>query len=135
MPSISPAQMQEVERLMVEEYLLDPMQTMELEGRHLAHLARLVFLKGRADGKAIVLLASNAVKGACVLAAARRLHQWGANVRLVLSQEIDEYEGLVGAQLERVQRQGLIIVEPPALGGNLIIDGLMGLHWQGDPTG
>lgn len=134
-PSISAVQMLEVERLMVSEYFLDPMQTMELAGRHLAHLARLLFLKGRADGKAISLLASNATKGACVLVAARKLHQWGGNVRLVLSHEIDEYEGLVGAQLERARRQGLIIVEPPALGGNLIIDGLMGLHWPGDPTG
>lgn len=134
-PTISAGQMQEVERLMVEQYALDPMQTMELAGRHLAHLARLLFLKGRADGKAVALLAGNSMKGGAVLAAARRLHQWGANLRLVLSHEIDEYEGLVGGQLERVQRQGVIIVEPPSLGGNLIIDGLMGLHWLGDPQG
>lgn len=89
-PSISAVQMLEVERLMVSEYFLDPMQTMELAGRHLAHLARLLFLKGRADGKAISLLASNATKGACVLVAARKWHQLGGNVRLVLSHEIDE---------------------------------------------
>lgn len=134
-PSISAGQMQEVERLMVEDYLLDPLHAVELAGRHLAHLSRLVFLKGRADGKAVVLLVGNGAKGAGALAAARRLHQWGANVRLVLSHDLDEYEGVVAAQLARVQRQGLIIVEPPSLGGNLIIDGLMGLHWQGDPSG
>jgi NAD(P)H-hydrate epimerase len=124
-PSITAAQMQVVERLMVEEYQLDPMELLEVAGRHLAHLARVLFLKGKADGKALVLLASPSPKGGSVFAAARRLHQWGANVRLVLSHDIVEFEGLAAAQLDRVQRQGLIIVEPPSLGGNVIVDGLM----------
>ncbi|MFM2376949.1 MAG: Bifunctional NAD(P)H-hydrate repair enzyme Nnr [Bacteroidota bacterium] len=134
-PAISARQMQEVERLMAAEYGLDALQVMELAGRHLAHLGRLLFLKGRADGKAVVVLAGNSGKGGGAMAAARRLHQWGATVRLVLSHEIEEYAGIVGTQLQRLQRQGVIIVEPPAVGGNLILDGLMGLHGQGDPIG
>lgn len=133
-PSISGAQMLEVERLMQEEYRLNPEQSMELGGRHLAHLARLLFLKGKADGKAVALLVSPSSKGGVVLAAARRLHQWGANVRLVLSHSVDDFQGMVATQLDRVQRQGLIIVEPPSLGGSLIIDGLEGLNWQSEPT-
>lgn len=134
-PTITAAQMQLVNRLLAEEYMLDPLTAIDMGGRHLAHLARIQFLKGRADGKSIVALVGNAYKGAVVLAAARRLHQWGANMRLVLSHPIEDFEGLVNPYLERAQRQGVIIVEQPSQGGNLILDGLMGLNWQGDPAG
>ena len=134
-PAITAAQMQLVNRLLADEYLVDPLSAIDMGGRHLAHLARLQFLKGRADGKSIVALVGNAYKGAVVLAAARRLHQWGANMRLVLSHPIEDYEGLVNPYLQRAQRQGVIIVEQPTQGGNLILDGLMGLNWQGDPAG
>ena len=134
-PFINSTQVAEMERLMHEEYALDPTEMVEVGGRHLAHLARLLFLKGKADAKALVLLASPSTKGALVLAAGRRLHQWGANVRLVLSHDVDEFGGTSARQLDRVQRQGVIMVELPASGGSLIVDGLMGLNWQGDIQG
>jgi NAD(P)H-hydrate epimerase len=134
-PAITAAQSALVGQLLADEYHVDPISGIEMGGRHLAHLARLQFLKGRADGKSIVALAGNSAKGALVLAAARRLHQWGANIRLALSHPIEEYEGLVNPYLERAQRQGIVIVEQPSQGGNLILDGLMGLNWQGDPAG
>jgi NAD(P)H-hydrate epimerase len=134
-PTITSAQAMEVSRLLQEEYKIDPLTAIEIGGRHLAHLARIQFLKGRADGKSIVVLAGNTWKGATALVAARRLHQWGANVRLVLSHPIEEYDGLPARYLEQAQYQGMIIVEQPNQGGNLILDGLMGLNWQGDPSG
>lgn len=134
-PTITAAQGLLVDRLLAQEYGVDPLAAIEMGGRHLAHLARLQFLKGRADGKSIVVLAGNATKGAIVLAAARRLHQWGANVRLVLSHPIEEYDGIPSPYLERAQRQGIIIIEQPSSGAQLILDGLMGMHWQGDTDG
>jgi NAD(P)H-hydrate epimerase len=134
-PALTGAQSVEVNRLLQTEYEVDPLAAIEMSGRHLAHLARLVFLKGRCDGKSVVVLAGNAYKGAITLAAARRLHQWGANIRLVLSHPIEEYDGLPSPYLERVQRQGIVIVELPSQGGHVILDGLMGLNWQGDPVG
>jgi NAD(P)H-hydrate epimerase len=134
-PAITAAQAVMVSKLLAEEYFVDPLSAIEMGGRHLAHLARIQFLKGRADGKSIVVLAGNAAKGAIALAAARRLHQWGANIRLVLSHAIEDYDGLSAPYLERAQRQGIVIVEQPSQGGNLILDGLMGLNWQGDPAG
>lgn len=134
-PAITPAQMAIVEQLMVSEYQIEPVQMLELAGRHLAHLARIQFLKGRADAKGVAVLAGNANCGAGAISAARRLHQWGANVRLLLAHPVEDYHGEALRQLSTVQRQGVIILENPPQGVTLIIDGLYDGSIEGNPVG
>ena len=134
-PALTLSQAMLVDQLLLQEYLVDPLSAIEIAGRHFAHLARLQFLKARADGKSVVALVGNTAKGTVVLAAARHLHRWGAIVRLVLSHPIDEYDGIPAPYLERARRQGMVIIEQPGSGAQLILDGLMGLNWQGDSSG
>ena len=56
-PSLSTAQMIEVDRAMIEDFHIELIQMMENAGRNLAHLARIRFCTGNPTGKNIVILA------------------------------------------------------------------------------
>ena len=81
-PYITTEQMREVDRAMIEDYGIDLIQMMENAGRNLAHLARDRFLGGNPTGKKIVVLAGKGGNGGGALVCARRLHNYGADVRV-----------------------------------------------------
>ena len=87
-PCLSTDQMREVDRAMVEDYGILLIQMMENAGRNLAHLARERFLEGNASGKTILVLAGPGGNGGGGLVCARRLHNWGADVRVYLSSPV-----------------------------------------------
>lgn len=142
-PSVTKAQMVEVDRMMVEDYHIMLAQMMENAGRNLAALARRRFLGGVPVGKRIIALAGRGGNGGGVLVCARHLANWGARVSVVVSRPVTSFDGVPGHQLDIVQRLGVPVVASDAVdrvvkGGrppDLISDGLIGYSLEGAPRG
>lgn len=134
-PAITVEQMVEVDRLMIEVYGVSLLQMMENAGRNLATLARSLFLKSRAKGHSVVIFAGSGGNGGGALAAARRLHNWGATVRIVLSKPATQFRGAAAHQLATLQEMGVVILDSPPVGADLIIDGLIGYSLKDAPRG
>ena len=83
-PSLSAAQMADVDRLAVDEYGIDLLQMMEQAGSHLAEVVR-IELGGSLVGRAVVVAAGPGSNGGGGLTAARHLANRGADVRVVLA--------------------------------------------------
>jgi NAD(P)H-hydrate epimerase len=138
-PYLTADQMAEVDRLMVDEYRIHLIQMMEIAGRHLAQLARNLFLEGDAVGKQVVLLAGSGGNGGGAMVCARHLHNWGAKVTVVLRVAMRDLAGTIKHQGEILQRMGVEIgaiedmKEEPQW--DLIVDGIIGYSLQGAPRG
>lgn len=137
-PTLSTAQIQEIDRLMVEVYAIDPLQIMENVGHSLATLARWM-LGGDVADRPIVVLAGRGANGGGGLAAARHLLNWGAWVQIVCSHPPDGYKGASARQLHILQTMGAPLAWaeegwelPPA---DLLIDAIIGYGLRGDPRG
>ena len=90
-PFVDTTQMIEVDRAMMEDYRIGLIQMMENAGRNLAHLARDRFLGGDPHGKRIVILAGTGGNGGGALVCARRLHNYGADVRVFITKPDTEF--------------------------------------------
>ncbi len=138
-PYLSVEQMVEVDRLMVEEYGIKLIQMMENAGRHLAVLAKNRFLGGDASGKQIVIMAGSGGNGGGALVCARNLLNWGAEVSVYLTREVDllkgtiKHQGYILQSLDVQMRVGENLSEKPHL--DLIVDGIIGYSLQGAPKG
>lgn len=137
-PSLTTAQMIEVDRAMMEDYHIELLQMMENAGRNLAHLARVRFLGGDPRGKRLIVLAGTGGNGGGGLVAARRLHNWGAQVTVALTKPAADYRDVPAHQLGILQHIGIAILEPdkelpePC---DLILDALIGYSLVGTPRG
>lgn len=138
-PYLTTDQMREVDRMMIETYGIGLIQMMENAGRNLAHLARTRFLNGDPREREIVILAGRGGNGGGGLVCARRLHNWGAAVRVFLTHPDDAFVGIPAHQLAIVRHMGLpitianeAVALPPA---DLIIDALIGYSLSGEPRG
>jgi NAD(P)H-hydrate epimerase len=129
--------MAEVDRLMVDVYSIDLIKMMENAGRHLARLAADRFLGGAPAGRTVIVLAGARGNGGGALAAARRLHAWGAQVRAILSQPRRAFEGAPARQLHSLLALGVEArhhTPGDELGScDLVIDGLVGYRLSGPP--
>lgn len=137
-PFLTTEQMIEVDRAMIEDYGISLMQMMENAGRNLAHLARRRFLDGDPRGKQVVVLAGRGGNGGGGLVCARRLHNWGARVTVVLAQAADKFAGVPGHQLDVVRRIGIDVrtaVPDTHQSPDLIIDAIIGYSLSGAPRG
>lgn len=138
-PYLTADQMVEVDRLMVEEYGIHLIQMMENAGRNLAQLARNRFLDGNANGKHVVVLAGSGGNGGGAMVCARHLHNWGAEVTVVLTKGVQDLTGTIKHQGEILQRMDVEIAaiedikEIPQW--DLIVDGIIGYSLQGAPRG
>ena len=137
-PALTTAQMQEVDRLMVEEYHIELLQMMENAGRNLALLAKRMLDDDIAD-RPVVVLAGRGNNGGGGLVAARHLLNWGAWVQVVTSYAPDGYKGVPRHQLDILQRMGAPLAWaeegwelPPC---DLLIDAVIGYGLRGDPRG
>lgn len=135
LPALTRAQMAEVDRLAISEFNISLLQMMENAGRSLAHLGRVLYLKNECRGKKVTVIAGTGGNGGGVLAAARRLHIWGAQVAIVLTRELDAYEGATRHQLSAIQEMGVVIFQKPPVHADLVLDGLVGYSLDGAPTG
>ena len=139
-PYLDTEQMIEVDRAMVEDYHIKLIQMMESAGRCLAVLARERFLEDCAEGKHVTVMAGSGGNGGGALVAARRLHNWGAKVRVLLAQATTRMTAVPRHQLDILERMGVECVsepETPPLGRDpdLIIDGLIGYSLKGAAYG
>ena len=145
-PYVSTAQMVEVDRAMMEEYHIELIQMMENAGRNLAHLARFRFLDSDPRGKRTLVMAGGGGNGGGALVAARRLHNWGADVTVALGQPPQAMTPIPAHQLDILQQMGVPGTDAQAdlsglgvlaVGGSfeLILDGLIGYSLKGAPTG
>lgn len=137
-PSLTPEQMKEVDRLLLASYHIDPLQTMENGGRALAQLAKRM-LDGSVTDRSIVVLAGRGNNGGGGLAGARHLINWGAWVQIILAFAPEHFEGAPARQLAALQAMGAALSWaeegwelPPA---DLVIDAVIGFRLRGDPRG
>lgn len=122
-------QMQEVDRIMIEDLRIDLIQMMENAGRNLALLARRRFVPSR-----VLVLAGSGGNGGGGMVAARHLSNWGTAVSVVLGSGRDRLGPVPGHQLDALDRMGVDIAAEPAE-ADLVIDALIGYSLRGDPHG
>lgn len=139
-PFLTTAQMREVDRAMIEVYGIALIQMMENAGRNLAHLARNRFFNGDPREQAVVVLAGRGGNGGGGLVCARRLANWGAEVRVLLTHPPEGFDGVPARQLDILQRMEVPVMaagENVALGDTavLLIDALIGYSLSGSPRG
>jgi len=141
-PYLTTNQMREVDRAAVEDFQLSLIQMMENAGRSLAALARRRFLEGDPRQKRVLVLAGTGGNGGGGLVCARRLHNWGAEIEVILTRPPEQYQGVPAHQLQILQTIGApILVEKRARAANpfsspdLIIDALIGYGLSGPPRG
>ncbi len=129
-PFISTDQMRKVDRAMIEDYGILLVQMMENAGRELANLARRRFLNGDPRGRKVLILAGTGGNGGGGLVCARRLHNWGAQVEVLLSSPVSRLTDIPQVQYGILQKMEVKVAEasenvelPPA---NLIVDAIIG---------
>ncbi len=138
-PFLSTQQMREVDRAMIEDYKISLLQMMENAGRCLADLARSRFLGGDPRGQRVLVLAGSGGNGGGGLVCARRLHNWGASVRVLMTAAPQRLGEVPRHQLSILERMGL---ETDVAGNetelpesDLVVDALIGYSLKGAPAG
>lgn len=131
-PAVTAREMQEVDRVAVENVGLDLLQMMENAGRNLAaHCRRL-----REEGS-VVILAGAGGNGGGGLACARHLSNRNVPVRVVLDRESDELTGAAAQQYRILHADGVGITRDPdqleSIG--LTVDALIGYGLSDAPRG
>ena len=99
-PAVTRGQMEEIDRLTVEDYGILLVQMMENAGLHLARVSKAYSRQGRT-----LVMAERGNNGGGGLAAARRLTAWGLQVEVVLAAPLKSFEGVPGLQLESLRRR------------------------------
>lgn len=128
-PTVSVAQMREVDRLAIEEFGLDLLQMMENAGRATAELVMEVFRPA-----SVTVLAGKGGNGGGGLAAARHLRNRGLQVAVLLSSLPGELAPATRRQVSILVASGTLILEAPRA-SDVIVDALLGYSLQGDPHG
>ena len=134
-PHISTEEMIEVDRLMIEEYGIDLVRMMENAGNNLAILVSKLCLQGKPFGKKVVVIAGSGGNGGGVLVAARRLHNWGADVKIVMVSEPDKLKDVTRQQYNILKKMGVSFQDDIDEAADVFIDGMIGYSIQGNPKG
>jgi len=138
-PKIDTSQMIEVDRLMMHEYHIELIQMMENAGRCLAILTKERFFNGDIEDKQVVVLAGTGGNGGGALVAARRLHNWGAKVKVFVTSEKNKFGPIPQHQYRILERMGVSIASVNALSQleevDAILDGIIGYSLHANPYG
>jgi NAD(P)H-hydrate epimerase len=136
MPAVTGPQMAAVDRAMVDVLGLDIRQIMETAGRQVAVFARRMLAADPRD-KSVAVLCGTGGNGGDGMVAARYLHGWGADVRVVLAREPDpDRHAAATHQLAVLRAIGVPVDESIDISGcDLIVDGLLGFSTTSPPTG
>jgi NAD(P)H-hydrate epimerase len=131
-PTVTAAQMAEVDRLATGPYGIDLLQMMELAGRALARTVQATL----APRSRITVAAGGGGNGGGAMVAARRLAGLGFDVEVVLDREPARLTGAAAHQAAALEAIGVRPVSVlPADAGDGIIDGLIGYGLTDAPTG
>ena len=134
-PFISTQQMIEVDRLMIEEYGIQLIQMMENAGRNLAELSRRL-LGGDTSAKRIAVLCGAGNNGGGGMAAARHLHNWGADIVLNVLSPLEQLKDVPAHQFQILKEMEISDDETIDLHSvDLVIDAMIGYGLIGDPRG
>lgn len=134
-PYITTQQMVEVDRLMVEEYGIQLIQMMENAGRNLAELSRRM-LGGDVRGKQIAVLCGAGNNGGGGMAAARHLHNWGAEIALKVIPGKENLKNAPEHQFHSLAAIGILNREDIDFNSvDLVIDAMIGYGLTGSPQG
>ncbi len=138
-PFLSSQQMREVDRAMIEDYEISLLQMMENAGRCLADLARSRFFDGDPRGQRVLILAGTGGNGGGGLVCARRLHNWGATVRVLMTAEAQKLGEVPRHQHSTLERMGVGAAaageETELPDSDLVVDALIGYSLKGAPSG
>lgn len=139
-PTVTAAEMREIDRMMVEDLGIQLIQMMENAGRNLAHLAKERFLRGDPRGRKVVVFAGPGGNGGGALVCARRLSSWGAAIEVYTSAPQRSFRSVPLRQLRILRDMGVIAsstVRRPdeQLRSDLVIDGLIGYSLTEAPRG
>ncbi len=104
LPTVDRAQMEEIDRIMVDDLGIELLQMMENAGANLARLARERFSPSH-----VLVAAGTGGNGGGGLVAARHLHNAGITVSVVTTRPSDAYRGVPAHQLGIVERMGLTV--------------------------
>jgi NAD(P)H-hydrate epimerase len=136
--ALTSKRMQELDRIMVGEYHIELLVMMENAGRALALLAKR-FLNESVERKRILVMAGKGNNGGGGLASARHLHNWGANVEVILSSPRNDLAEAPAKQLRILEKMHISIHEQVNEIRThifaLIIDSLLGYNQMGNPRG
>ena len=134
-PYLTTEQMIEVDRAMIDDFEIDLVRMMENAGRNLAHLARERFLAGDPAGKTVVVLAGTGGNGGGAMVCARRLHGYGADVRVAITSE--DMTPVPEQQLRILDNLDvpILVHDLPYADAELIVDGVIGYSLRGAPHG
>lgn len=146
LPALDSPAMVELDRAMMEDVCIELIQMMENAGRNLAHLARQRFLAGDPRGRRVLVLAGAGGNGGGALVAARRLHNWGADILVGLGEEPGAMAPVPAHQRQILEKMRVAGVDRPASPRaltaearerpfDLILDGLIGYSLRGAPSG
>ncbi|MEL6193601.1 MAG: NAD(P)H-hydrate epimerase [Bacteroidota bacterium] len=138
-PWLSTEEMIEVDRLMEEVYGIQLIQMMENAGRGLALVAKHL-LGGAINEKNIVVLAGTGGNGGGAMVAARRLHMWGAVVKVYVTNydkltPIPLHQHRILQKLDLTLETGEELVKKESIEADLILDGIIGYSLSGNPRG
>lgn len=143
-PSVTPAEMREIQRVAQENFGYDILQIIENAGRAAARLA-LAMLGGKARGQRVVVLAGGGNAGASGLCAVRNLVNWGLDAEPILGEVEEQMSFSTVRQLRILQGTGTeepegpqtseITAEEHLHNADLILDALVGYGLVGPPTG
>ncbi len=130
LPHLTRDQMVEVDRLMIEEAGITLVQMMENAGRSLA-----AFVIDRFRPSRVVVLAGRGGNGGGGLVAARHLANRGVAVKVVLSADPADFDGVPSRQLRALSSTAAELAAEPTGTPDLIIDALIGYSLAGAPRG
>ncbi len=139
-PIVSTDQMREIDYIMIDELGISLLQMMENAGRNLARLACELFLGNHPEKKKIVIFAGSGGNGGGGMVCARFLHNWGANVHLMVTKEKSLLKEVPKKQLEILNNMGIKHSEKLSIANDfkkpdLIIDSIIGYSLIGNPKG
>jgi NAD(P)H-hydrate epimerase len=139
-PTVTAQEMKDLDDELVNAFGIDLLLMMENAGKSLALLAREMLGNVSTARRRIVCLIGKGNNGGGALVAARRLHNWGANVECILALPPEKMRDVPVKQFHILQRMGVISRvwdEESTIDFHakyeLIIDGLIGYNLRGNP--
>lgn len=131
---LTSAETADADKSAIEGYGVDVVSLMENAGLAVANLARRM-LNGRVAGERVTCLVGKGNNGGDGLVAARHLHNWGADVEVILGSARGDIREVPGRQLATIDRLGIRVSGPDQslAGASLIIDALLGYGSRGNP--
>lgn len=140
-PSVTAAQMSEIDRITIEDFQIPVEVLMENASRQIADAVR-AFLGGSVAGKRVIALVGSGNNGGDAAGALRHLLNWGARVSAEFTGPQDRMRETTQRQLRRIllaTKANTAIVHDASqnglrdLGADVLIDGLLGYSAHGAP--